>query len=506
MEDMLTTDYDGCGRCLLAVRRLSRKTDATSSPTRQAQQVIKSVSDVGAHIIAWADDWEVSGATDPMTRPKLGPWLRGEMGPFDGIAAASVDRVGRNVEDVLTTRSALVRQGRMIVTADHAGVWDFTDTNDENDWMIKAWGSQMELRAIQKRNRDETLRARAAGQPRQTPPYGYLYVRLVPMGKVDHVEIDPIAYEIITDVARRILADQTGMITLHSEAARLTRARVPSPSDRRAAVYGRPMKGTAWGAKTLQSILTSEASLGYLMHQGRPVIGQDGHPVRLADPLWDRATHLALVAKLSRKRGARTPKGVSLLSGVGFCGNCGARLYIMGHSGKYDHAYGCPARGRGIPSSQHCKPAPSMSIPRLDAAVQEWFLNEYGSGMVMKRIYDPGTGHGSAITALEADRQRLREDRTAGLYDAADDAEWFRTQYARIGREIEELRALPERAPGMRMLETGRTVAQDWEDAPDDAARREILGEFDVRVTLFPAKAPRRYAVGCVSTLMPVAA
>lgn len=25
MEDMLTTDYDGCGRCLVAVRRLSRK-------------------------------------------------------------------------------------------------------------------------------------------------------------------------------------------------------------------------------------------------------------------------------------------------------------------------------------------------------------------------------------------------------------------------------------------------------------------------------------------------
>ena len=35
MDDMLTTDYDGCGRCLVGVRRLSRKTDATSSPKRQ---------------------------------------------------------------------------------------------------------------------------------------------------------------------------------------------------------------------------------------------------------------------------------------------------------------------------------------------------------------------------------------------------------------------------------------------------------------------------------------
>ena len=38
MEDMLTTEYDGCGRCLVGVRRLSRKTDKTSSPQRQGDQ------------------------------------------------------------------------------------------------------------------------------------------------------------------------------------------------------------------------------------------------------------------------------------------------------------------------------------------------------------------------------------------------------------------------------------------------------------------------------------
>jgi hypothetical protein len=39
MDDMLTTEYDGCGRCLVGVRRLSRKTDATSSPQRQGDQI-----------------------------------------------------------------------------------------------------------------------------------------------------------------------------------------------------------------------------------------------------------------------------------------------------------------------------------------------------------------------------------------------------------------------------------------------------------------------------------
>ena len=87
MDDVLTTEYDGCGRCLVAVRRLSRKSDNTSSPQRQGDQDLAAAADAGGHIIAWADDWEVSGATDPMTRKGLGPWLRGEMGPYDGIVA-----------------------------------------------------------------------------------------------------------------------------------------------------------------------------------------------------------------------------------------------------------------------------------------------------------------------------------------------------------------------------------------------------------------------------------
>jgi DNA invertase Pin-like site-specific DNA recombinase len=229
MEDMLTTEYDGCGRCLVATRRLSRKTDATSSPVKQGNQNLRAAADVGGHIIAWADDWEVSGATDPLTRRGLGPWLRGEMGPYDGLVGPSVDRIGRNVRDTLNTQALLTSQGRIVVTADHVGVWDFSDPNQESDWLIKAWGSQMELRAIQKRNRDETIRAREAGEPKQRPSYGYMFARLVPTGKVDHVDIDPVGSEVIREVARRILADETGKVTCATEAARLNRERYTLP-------------------------------------------------------------------------------------------------------------------------------------------------------------------------------------------------------------------------------------------------------------------------------------
>ena len=196
------------------------------------------------------------------------------MGPYDGIAAASVDRVGRNVRDTLNTQDAADQPGPCRGHGGSRGVWDFSDPNQENEWLAKAWGSQMELRAIQKRNRDETIRARKAGEPKQRPSYGYMYVRLAPMAKVDHVALDPVGAEIIREVARRILADETGKITIGTEAVRLTREGVPSPGDRRAQLYGRPMKGGPWTGHTLKHILRSEAALGYLMHGGRPVLGR----------------------------------------------------------------------------------------------------------------------------------------------------------------------------------------------------------------------------------------
>jgi site-specific DNA recombinase len=493
MEDMLTTEYDGCGRCLVGVRRLSRKTDKTSSPERQGDQILGATRDVDGHIIAWADDWEVSGATDPLTRPGFGPWLRGEMGPYDGIVSASVDRVGRNVRDTLNTQALLTGQDRIVVTADHAGVWDFSDPNEENNWMAKAWGSQMELRAIQKRNRDETVRARANGDPKQRPSYGYMFVRLSAAARIDHVEIDPVGAEVIREVARRILADETGKVTCATEAARLNREGIPAPSDRRAQLYARPMKGHVWTAKTVAHILTSEAALGYLMHEGRPVM-KDGKPTRIAEPLWDRPTRDALIAATAPKReGSRAPKGAQLLSGIAFCGNCGARLYLTGRR-KDSSAYGCTARVRGIPASAGCKPAPTMGVTTLDALAGEWFLARYGAGDVMRRIYDPGTGHAAEIAELDATRKRLREDRNAGLYESAADAEWFRAEYRKLTEQIESLGALPERKPGMRTVSTGRTVAQEWE-AADGARKREMLAEFEVRVVLHPTGHSPRAAI-----------
>ncbi|MGW2391542.1 recombinase family protein [Streptomyces lydicamycinicus] len=485
------TEYDGCGKCLVGVRRLSRRSESSNSPEKQSGLILKATEEVGGHIIAWADDWEVSGATDPRTRPEFGPWLRGEMGPYDGIVGAAVDRVGRNVRDVLNTAYTIHEAGQLLVTADHAGVWNLDDPNEESELLVKALGAQLEHRATKKRIQDEHVRARKAGQPKKQPSYGYQYIRYIPTGKVVEVGLHPEAARQIRNVARRILADTSGEITICTEVARLTREGVFSPRDLLAVMYGREPKGIPWQYQTLRNILWSEASLGYLMHKGKPVLGDNGQPIQIAPPLWDRATRLALIEKTKPKRrkprGKRAPRGTKLCAGRAICGNCAVRLSVTGSNG-----YGCQGRVRGFPESRHCKPAPMIKFHLLDAEVEAWFLAEYGPGLVMRKEFDPGTNYAAQIADLEADRKRLRDDRRAGLYDAEDDVEWYRAEYSRMGNEISELKKLPDRPAGMKLIPTGKTVADAWREARDDAERRELLIEFNVQVSLFPAAAPQR--------------
>lgn len=483
------TPYDGCGRCWVAVRRLSRKTDATSSPDRQARQDIDAVDQQGGHIIGWADDWEVSGAVNPLERPSLGPWLRGEMGPYDGIVGPDVSRIGRDVRDALNTGWMMKDSRRALITADH-GTWDLTDSAQENQFMALAWGAQMELRAIQKRNSDAAVNARASGRPRGKNSYGYRFVRPYPTAKVDHVEIDPEAARIIREVASRILDDETGTVTVSTEAVRLNRARVLSPKDHRAVMYGREPQGTPWGHKMLMAILTSQAALGYLIHQGKPVLRPDGQPVQLADPLWDHATHTALVAKCAfkRDRTRRAPRGERLLAGRAFCGACEERLYMSStqRAGQNELRYICNGRIRGLAKSAYCKPAPSMAALTLEETAAARFLAMYGDTPLLRREFDPGTGYAQRIAEIERDRTRLESDRAAGLYDRAADEARFRENHARMGAEIDHLASLPERPASIRWVRTGNLVADQWNRAADDAERREILATYGIKVLLYP--------------------
>ncbi|WSB73858.1 recombinase family protein [Streptomyces decoyicus] len=475
--------------------------DSTWSPGRQRENVLSVVRSVGGHVIAWSDDFEVSGATNPLDRPGLGPWLRGEKGPYSGIAGAAVDRIGRSLVDCLNTGYRMRDDGKLLLTYGHDGPWDLNDPVDENRFTMEAWGAQMELRASQGRNRDETVKAREQGRKRGKHSYGYRYVRLHPKANIDHMALDrgedmppefqerENATEIMRTVAHRVLADETGELTEYTEAARLTRAGFFSPADHERVMSGKEPRGTPWEGAALRKMLVSQAALGYLMHKGRPVVDDKGMPVRVAPPLWNLATHEALVRKFAPKgpRQKRAQSGIHLLSGVASCGVCGFRLYRTGDP----VAMTCKSRWRGLTD---CQPSPTIHVSILEEHVTHWFLETFGDHMFMETVYDPGNGAEEALNEVITARTRLRDDRSAGLYDDEDDAEWYRTRYSELSAEVKRLRAVPVRPAGMVTRPTGDTVGSKWRGAVDDGERRGLLHEFGVTVKVWPEGHSPRWA------------
>lgn len=453
-------------------------------------------------MIAWADDWEVSGATDPMTRPKLGPWLQNLMGPYDGVAGSAVDRIGRNLVDCLNTGYMMQDAGKLLITYGHNGPWDLNDPADENRFTLEAWSAQMELRSMQRRNQETTQNTRDAGKKRGKHAYGYRYVRLFAKAAIDHVALDhgetmpeairdkEDAAENLRTVAKRILADTTGEVTEWSEAARLTRAGVLSPSDHLRAMGGKEPKGLPWNGAVLKSMLLSEAALGLLLHKGKSVVGDDGKPVQLAEPLWNRATHDALLRKLGPKRPGQTraQSGDHLVSEISKCGVCGYRQYRTGAP----PAMTCKSRWKGLTD---CRPSPTILVSTLEQAVTNVFLTDFGHHMFMETVYDPGNGAEEALSGLRAARKRLRDDREAGLYEDGDDADWYRSRYQSLTEQIKGLEKEPVRPAGMVKRPTGKTVESEWLNAPSNAERRKLLQEFGVMVKVWPDGHEPRWAV-----------
>ena len=89
---------------VLAVVRLSRDTDDSTSVVRQRAEIERWTDSNGHEVVGWAEDVDVSGSVPPWQRPNLGKWLPdpatgkgGRPDDFDLIVSWRLDRLGRRV-------------------------------------------------------------------------------------------------------------------------------------------------------------------------------------------------------------------------------------------------------------------------------------------------------------------------------------------------------------------------------------------------------------------------
>ncbi|WP_421843656.1 recombinase family protein [Mycobacterium sp.] len=370
----------------LIVIRLSRVTDATTSPERQLQTCRELCVQRDYEVVGVAKDLDVSGAVNPFdrkSRPDLARWLSGEEEHFDAVVTYRVDRLTRSIRYLQTLVSWAESHGKLVISATEQ---HFDMTSPWSAVLIALLGTvaEMELEAIRDRNSSAFRHNYKAGKYRGgVPPWGYLPDNST--GEWRLVQ-DPEQVQIVNEVAARVLDGEPLRAIAHD----LTSRSVPTPRDRFAMQQGREVKGYKWHSAGLKRSLTSQTVLGHAVTRepltddqgriqrdakGKKVFGSetvvrndDGSPVVRADPILTREVFDRVVVELADRENRKEPtkRSCGLLLRVIYCEVCGKPAYRLKGGPGRSPRYRCA-------SAQYKEPCGNGSVQLADA---EEFLTE----------------------------------------------------------------------------------------------------------------------------------
>ncbi|WP_235660627.1 recombinase family protein [Mycobacteroides abscessus] len=209
----------------LIVTRLSRATEAATSPERQMEICQGLCDDRGYEVVGHAEDLDVSGSVDPFDRkrrPNIARWPANEAEPFDVIVVYRVDRLTRSLRHLQKLVHWAEDNGKLVVSATEP---HFNMTTPFAPVLIALIGTvaEMEPEAIRERNSSAARHNIRAGRWRGgQPPWGYVSSnasgewRLVPC---------PEQVELINEVVARVLSGEPLQRVAHD----LTSGAFPPP-------------------------------------------------------------------------------------------------------------------------------------------------------------------------------------------------------------------------------------------------------------------------------------
>ncbi|WP_373198743.1 recombinase family protein [Mycobacterium marinum] len=386
----------------LIVIRLSRVTDATTSPERQLAECRSVCAQRGYEVVGVAEDLDVSGAVDPFDRkkrPNLARWLAGEQldanghpASFDAIVTWRVDRLTRSIRHLRQLVDWAEDNGKLVVSATEP---HFDMASPFAAVLIALLGTvaEMELQAIKERTRSAAQHNIKAGKYRgSTPPWGYL-----PDDSTGEWRLAPDAdqVEVIHEVVRRVLDDKEPLQRIAHD---LTRRGVLTPKDDFARIRGRKIAGREWSVTTLKRSLLSEAMLGYAVSNGKAVRNDDGSPVLRSEPIIRREDFEALRVELAgrSKRGEPTTRSTSLLLRVIHCGVCGQPGYkFNGGSHSQFPRYRCKSMTKASKCGNR-----TIRMDEADAAVERIILALLGESERLERVWDAGEDNSAELAEI----------------------------------------------------------------------------------------------------------
>ncbi len=404
-------------RALLSVR-LSILTADTTSPMRQELDLRGLALERGYRVVGVARDLNVSATrVPPWKRRQLGQWLNDRVPEFDVLLFWRLDRFIRRLTDLSTMADWCLGHGKNLVSM-HDTIDLFSPAGRA---MAEIIAGIAELEAAGTSCRVRSLWGYTRAQPDWLvgkPPYGYT---IDDRGKL---AVDP--------GAQRVLRWCLGAVSRGVSARRMTtvlvRARVPTGG------------GGNWTVSTLLRRLRNPALMGFRVREDKDggvrrskiVLGRDGNPIKVADPVFTEAEWRSLQAALdarSTSQPARRAGGATEFLGVLLCADCGTNMTV--HPTRVKERAYAYLRCRNCPSGGLGAPDPEAVYSRLIEAVTA----ALGSEPVRVREYLPGTSR---------DPQRTRESAlpVRDRWDLVHNGDSFRARWDRLGRETvaEDLR------------------------------------------------------------------
>lgn len=482
-------------RALIAVR-LSRVTDATTSPERQLSTCRELCEQRGYEVVGVAEDLDVSaGSTSPFDRPQLGDWLKNRLGEFDVIVFFRMDRIVRRFFDLADLIRWCQDHSISLVSATEQFL-DLTAPFGDILGMLVAKVAEMELAAISERNASAFRHNIKAGKYRGgIPPWGYLPQR-DETGTWRLVQ-DPEQVSVIREVVERVLSGEP----LRSVAHDLTARKVLTPRDRFAQAQGREVKGYGWHSSGLKRALTSQTLLGYAVTRepltdaqgrvqrdikGKKIFGpetvvrnDDGSPVVRAEPIITREVFDRLGKELADRENRKEPtkRSTGLLLQIVHCGVCGRPAYrLKGGPGRKPR-YRCS-------SAQYRETCGNKSIPLelADDAVECTLLGMLGESERMERVWEAGSDHSAELAEVNDRLVDLTSLLGTGPYKAGTpQRQALDQQIAALAARQAELSGEAVKPAGWTWKPTGEKFA-DWWNRQDITARNIWLRSMNVRL------------------------
>ncbi|MFI9123903.1 recombinase family protein [Streptomyces bikiniensis] len=487
--------------------RLSRHTDATTSPEVQAEFITQAGQRVGGEFVGWARDLDVSALkTTPWEREELSHWLE-RPDEWDVMIWQRMDRAVRSMADMADLGRYAKQHGKRLIFASGPGgdrlELDFSSPMSELIMLILAFAAQLEGQTIMERNQGAAAHLQSLGRwPGGVVPYGYKPGRRVFSDGNEgwwlfaHEDEEPTRST--ADIRRRMAALAIAGRS-YSEILRwLEEMGAITPKNHRALLANPPRAldpESTWQLTVVRDMLLSPTMRGHLVKKdGTVVRTADGSPVLQGEPLIDdnswHALQEALKVLATGNKGPRRKDAHPLL-GVLECGICERNLYINW----YMERVGRGAEGRKTGTKKevfrcngkhHTDGVPAVSIgakPVLDF-VEEQFLAHMGPFRRTQIIRRPAVDHSGEIADLQADIEELSR-RLASLRGAAADAVMSQLQ-ARSDR-MAELEAVPVQPAREEVVELDTTWADDWHATGGwGPARRQMLLSVGMRVRVWP--------------------